>query len=138
MKYKMEDQKKQEYGLYMAEVEREKHKKQKLLDHKEEKTIEFRHRIDEVINPPGLLNYNNYIEFLKEEAKQQDKIILEAQKKAEKKRQELVESMKERKTLEKLSERQYEVFLIEQKLAEQRVADEMMSYRFDNRDAEET
>lgn len=133
MKQKMEDQKRQEYGLAVAEEEREKKKRQELLDKKEEKVVEFRNSIDEIIRSQSHSNYNNYIEFLKEEATRQDKIILEAQKRVEIKRQELVEAMKERKTLEKLSERQYEEFLLEQKLAEQKIVDEIVSYRFDNK-----
>ena len=133
IKLKIEDQKKQEYGLAMARVEQEKKKKQELLNKKEDSIVEFRERIDEIISSQSHASYNNYIEFLKEEAIRQDKVILEAQKQAEIKRQELVEAMKERKTLEKLSERQYEEFLLEQKLAEQRIVDEIVSYRFDNR-----
>ena len=129
IKQKIEDQKKQEYGLAVAELELEKRKKQELLDKKEEKIVEFRQHIDEILNTQKHDSYNNYIEFLKEEALRQEKVILEAQKKVEKKRQELVEAMRERKTLEKLSERQYEEFLLVQKLAEQRIVDEIVSYK---------
>ena len=133
IKQKIEDQKRQEYGLAVAAAEREKQKKQELLDKKEEKIIEFRRRIEKIIDSQSHESYNNYIEFLKEEVLRQEKVILEAEKIVEKKRLELVDSMKERKTLEKLSERQYDEFLIEQKLAQQRVVDEIVSYRFDNK-----
>ena len=128
-KQKIEDLKKQEFGLAAAEVEREKQKKQELLNKKEETIIEFRHRIDEILNSPGHENYNNYIEYLKKEVVRQDKVILEAEIKLEQKRNELVDAMKERKTLEKLRERQYEEFMLEQKLVEQRVVDEVVSFR---------
>jgi len=133
IKQKIEDQKRQEYGLAVAGLELEKQKKQDLLDKREESIVEFRKRINEIVNSQSHSSYNNYIEFLKGEVLRQEKVILEAEKKVEKKRQELVEAMKERKTMEKLSERQYEEFLLEQKLAEQRIVDEIVSYRFDNK-----
>jgi len=130
---KIENQKKQEYGLARAVVEREIQKKQALLDEREMQIDEFRRHIDGGISPQDSKVYNNYIEFLKEEAIRQDKVILDAKIIAEEKRKELVEAMKERKKLEKLRERQYEEFLNEQKLAEQRIVDEVVSYRFDNK-----
>jgi len=129
IKEKIEDRKRQEYGLAVAEAEREKQKKQDILYKKEEKVVEFRQHIDEIINAGSHDSYNNFIEFLKEEVARQEKVVMEAQKEVDKKRQELVEAMRERKTLEKLSERKYEEFLIEQKLAEQKITDEIVSYR---------
>jgi len=129
VKEKIEDRKRQEYGLAVAQVEREKQKKQDILDKKEAMIVEFRQCIDKIIKAGSHDSYNNFIEFLKEEVTRQEKVILEAQKKVEMKRQELVDAMRERKTLEKLSERQYEEFLLGQKLAEQKIVDEIVSYR---------
>lgn len=72
---------------------------------------------------------NNYIEHLKISITRQKDVIMKAEIILEQKRLILTEAMKERKMLDKLKENKFENFLEEEKRAEQKVIDEIVSYK---------
>lgn len=132
LKSKLEEQKKLAYGNALKQVEIEKQKKFALLAERASNIEEFRKKVREHIAPAELQRHNNYLTYLKEAVAKQEIVIQKAEEQAELRRLELVEAMKDRKTLEKLKENVYEQYLIEEKQAEMKVTDEIVSYKYNN------
>ena len=74
-----------------------------------------------------------YLDALKGQILRQTHVVARAQQHAEAKRQELVARVQERKTLERLRERQLETFTREQNRLEAREADELVIMRHAHR-----
>jgi flagellar FliJ protein len=98
--------------------------------------VTFKESLTTAINPADIRRYNNRLELLKNRIKEQQERIVEAEAAAELRRLELVEAMKERKMLEAVKEKSYETYLEEEKRAEQRVVDEIVSYQYAEKEFE--
>ena len=133
LKERIEEQRKQEYGRAIAALEREKQRKLRMLKEREDAIHSFRESINRKITPFDLQMHNNFLSYMKERLIKQDEAIKKAEEEVEKRRLILVEAMKERKILEKLREKDYETFKQEQLLAEQKIQDEIVSYRYSQR-----
>ncbi len=130
IKEKLEEQKKLEYGKAISELELEKQKKL-LLDGEKCNNIEqFRNEIEKRVDPRTFNSYNRYIDFLKKQIVRQEREIEKKTIFAEQKREELVQSVKERKMFDKLKEHAKESFIKEENLAEQKRLDEIVSYNY--------
>jgi flagellar FliJ protein len=129
LREKLEDLKKNEFGAAMQALERERIKLA-LLEQDRENTIEsFRQSINEGIEPEDIHCHNNYLAKLKFLIRQQHIAIKRAEAFVELKRLELVEAMKDRKSLDILKENKFEEFMVEEKQAEQKIVDEIVSYK---------
>ena len=129
LREKLEDAKKNEFGAAIRALEEEK-AKLAALEQEQLDTIEsFRQSINEGIEPEDIHNHNNYLAKLKFLIKQQHIAIKKAEAFVEIKRLELVEAMRDRKSLDKLKENKYEEFIAEEKQAEQKIIDEVVSYK---------
>ena len=133
VKEKIEDQKKLEYGKALKKLDEERQIKIELENKKAESVLVFRKSIQDGIKPLELRNFNYYIDFLKEQIKQQIILIEIAEKEAEKKRLELVEAMKQRKMLETLKENDKEAYNKQEMQKEQKIVDEIVSYQYNDR-----
>lgn len=129
IKQKVEDLKKNEFGKAMAQLAMAKQKKVEMINERASCIEGFRQDIDRAIDPTSFAQYNLYIDRLKGLIIKQDMVIEKANLFAEKKRQELVEAMRDKKTLETLKENEYNEFIIEEKKEEQKMIDEVVSYR---------
>ena len=129
VKEKIEDLKKNEFGkavMALAEAQRIKAEMEATRD----KAIEdFRREIHEGIDPVAFGRYNHFIDNVKLAIKRQEFVVEQCEAFVELKRQELVEAMRDRKTLETLKDNDFEEFLIEEKKQEQKVVDEIVSYK---------
>ncbi|MCL2461135.1 MAG: flagellar export protein FliJ [Defluviitaleaceae bacterium] len=130
LKEKLEDRKKQEYGKALAALEREKAEEARLRRAGKENLDEFRKSLEMQIEPAVLRSYNDFSELIKKRIDAQAKAVRMAEAEAERKRLELVEAVKEKKALEILKGKAREEFRLEEKLAEQKTVDEIVSYRF--------
>ncbi len=130
LKEKLEEQKKLEYGKALAKLEEERKLKVSMENEKEETIASFKKGVSGAINSMEIQSFNNHIELLKRQIKQQEKVIAAAEKFVDTKRQELVEAVKNRKMLEKLKEKAKDEYIIEEKLGEQKIVDEVTSYRY--------
>ncbi len=74
-------------------------------------------------------HYNNFIKKLKNDIKTQQTAVNRATQKAEIKKEEVIKAMAERKSYEKLKEKEYEKYLIDIKLKEQQTVDELVSFK---------
>jgi len=133
LRERIEEQKKQEYGLAVAKLEKEKQIKEALLREKDDSVNSFRSQIQTRIQPYQFRIHNDYIEWLKKRIIEQEKIIEIARQQAEEKRLELVEAMKNKRMLEKLREKELAEFFREENIAQQKVLDEIVSYRYKTR-----
>ncbi len=132
IKEKMEEQKKNEYGKAQKKLEEEKMKKEE-LELKHQNLIEtLRQKIMLGIRPTELQQYNNYIAYTIEEIERQEENIKKAEIVVKQKREEVIQAMKERKMLETLKSKKYEQYLDEEKKAEQRVVDEIVSFKYNS------
>jgi flagellar FliJ protein len=130
----IESQKEIEYGQALRRLEEERQTRRRLLAQKEEQIVHFRQSLDAEINPAGIRRYNNMIERLKQRIMEQEIRIEAAEAYAEKKRLELVEAMKQRKMLDSIKEHRYEDYLQDEKLEEQKLVDQLVSYTYAERD----
>ena len=81
----------------------------------------------------NLIKFKNYISLLTTKIMQQKENINLAAYNVDKVREELIKIVKEREILDKLKEKKYEAYLQEQLKAEQRLNDEIISYRHADR-----
>lgn len=130
VKEKIEDQKKNEYGKAMLTLEQEKQKKNELLNIHINSLNEMREKIKSGIKPNEMQQYNNFISYILKQIELQQKRIEKAEELVEKKREELVTAMKERKMLETLKEHKYEEYMKEEKQQEQKIIDEIVSFKY--------
>ncbi len=133
IKEKLEDQKRLEFGRAVSRFEQEKQKKILLIKEKEYYISFFRSSIEKGINPNELLNCNDYIEIIKQKIVMQQKAIEKAEQYVNETRQELVEASKQKKMYAILKENKLGEFLKEEKITEQKLVDEIVSYKFNNR-----
>ena len=126
---KVEDLKKSEFGKAVMVLEREKARLAELENMRQMCIESFREGLHKGVTPHDIQQHNQYLDLVKRLIQQQKVVIHLAELKVEEKRLELVEAMKDRKALEVLKENDYEEFLNEEKQAEQKVIDEIVSYR---------
>lgn len=133
LKVKVEDQKKLAYAQALRKLEEAKQLKQKLENEKENSISSFKKGVQEKIDSFRFQQYNNHIELMKKKIQEQDKVIALAKENAEKKRLDLVEAVKERKMLETLKEKAHVEYVNDEKIAEQKIVDEIVSYQYNDR-----
>lgn len=133
LREKIEDNKKRELGeatMYQDIVYQEK----VMLEVLQEETLNLTRQqgVNQVdISSIKLLNqYNNYMIQVIED---KDKELERAKEQVESKRQELLEAVKDRKILENLRSIYKENYDEEEKRAEQRILDDIVTYRFGNK-----
>ncbi|MCL2223873.1 MAG: flagellar export protein FliJ [Defluviitaleaceae bacterium] len=130
VKEQIESQKELEYGRAIQLVEEEKQKLVEFRQRKDAAVEELRVLVTKAISPFEIRRYNNNIERLKHQIVAQEERVKAAEAFAEQKRQELVQAMKERKALETVKENAREEFQLEANLAEQKVVDELVSFKY--------
>ncbi|MFV0520759.1 MAG: flagellar export protein FliJ [Lachnospirales bacterium] len=129
VKEKIEEQRKIELGKASQILEREKNVLEE-LQVKRVNSLKFQK--DAVAEKVNVIEYNNYINFVKKldsDIEKQKKRIIREEKNVEKAKESLLEVMKERKAYEKLKEKKLEAFYRETLSREQKVLDEIVTYK---------
>lgn len=132
LKEKMEDSKKRDFGLAIQEEEKIKGEKAKLEAEKLEALNSAREQSKNKVNVVYIKAFNHYNQYMDQAIKTKNQELELAHQKVEEKRAELLEAMKERKILDNLKELHLETYLEEEKHAEQRLTDDIVTYRFRN------
>ncbi|MCL2616142.1 MAG: flagellar export protein FliJ [Defluviitaleaceae bacterium] len=130
IKQKLEDKAKQDYGMAMVILERERRERARLENERQTKLEEFRDSLSVRIKPSELQGFNNYIEVLKKGIVQQNERVKKAKELTEIRRAALSEAMKQRKMLEKLHDNAKTEFVKESIKAEQKEVEELTNYKF--------
>lgn len=130
MKEKLEEQAKNNYSqanLRLMEAEEELHRLENRLEEAQEL---LRMEMSDALNVRMIRNRENAVEILKTYVWQQQMVVIQRQRDVDIARQRLNEAMKERKTYEKLRERAFEEFKLEENRKEQKEVDELVSFRY--------
>jgi flagellar protein FliJ len=133
VKKQLETQKKLEYSISLTALRDSELKKKLLEDDISDQIESFKQNINNTIDGNVFRYFNDYIELLKKKSIEQDKIILDNKIKAESKRQELVEAMKQSKMMNKLKDNDLSEFYKSEQQKEYKVIDEIVSYKHNRR-----
>jgi len=130
VKEKMESQAKNEFAIASAALNEEVEKLNVLVFRKEgfEHDLEMLYR--DILDINEISKTQDAIENLKYQIKLQEIRVSEAEQALEQTRMKLTEAMLERKTHDKLKEKQFEEFLAEESAKESKEIDELVSYRY--------
>ena len=125
----IEEQKKNEFGRAAAELERQKEKLKAIIAEQRQMIQEFHEAVKARIDSKKSDQYNKYIKLLDKRIEEQQAVVKKCEAIEEACRKELIEATKEKKKLEKLKEKQFQQYVIEEKREEQKVTDELVSYQ---------
>ncbi|MCR5607772.1 MAG: flagellar export protein FliJ [Lachnospiraceae bacterium] len=134
IKEKIEEQCKASFAMANREYIEECDKLERLEEKKNYYEQEIKRSYEDVISIVEMKKLHESIEITKRAMEEQKIVIKKAEKKVEEEREKLNEAMKERKTFEKMKEKAFENFLEEIKKEEDKVNDELVSFRFVNKD----
>lgn len=90
----------------------------------------LRNVMREVLDVQQIRSREDAVDILQMFVDNQQQIVYQREQELEEARERLNEAMKERKTFEKLRERAFQEFMIEENRKEQKEIDELVSYRF--------
>lgn len=130
LKQKIEDSKKRELGEATTYKERVDSEKQLLIQSKLEALSEAKNQGNSTISIASMKAFNQYSQYMDYAIEDKNKELIEAQKMVDEKRSALLEAVKDRKILDNLKAIQREIFNEEEKREEQRILDDMVTYRF--------
>ena len=136
IKYKMEDQAKSNYAARQLKLNEEQEKLEQLFIRKKALEDGYREMASGTLDVRGLLDSRRSIDFVRDRIKEQILEVRVAEKNLETARVRLNNAMQERKTHEKLKERQFEEFLQELAEQEKKEIDELVSYTYNDRPAD--
>ena len=127
---KLEGIKQKEYAKALAILENEKKIKRKIDHALNQSTLIFKESIEDKIDPRVIKMQQNYHSLLKVQKDLAVANVAVAKKKTSKQRNELLNAMKNKKTLEVLKEKKFEQFIDEEKKQEQQIVDEIVSFAY--------
>ncbi|HHW47837.1 MAG TPA: flagellar export protein FliJ [Clostridiaceae bacterium] len=130
VKQQMEDNLKNELGKALRQLEKEKAILAGIKEEKCQCIAEFNEKAGKGISVKTLIDYNTYISYLSERIHFQKEKVKLANDNVDKIREELLRIVKEKEILEKLKEKKFEEFLKEQLREEQKINDEIVSYKY--------
>lgn len=130
LKEKMEESKKRELGAATLHKDNLVSEKLKLVEKKQAVLQEVKAHNSRVVDVNSIKAFNAYNGYMEKAIKLKNKEVQEAEKKVEEKREELLEAVKERKILDNLKDIQNEVFMEEEKREEQRILDDVVTYKY--------
>ena len=132
MKEKLEEQEKAEYSQVIMRFNEEQEKLNSLMERQGMAEVELRNTINEVLDVQEIREKEDFLEIIKVYVKEQQLVLLACEEEVRQAMERLNEAMKERKIYEKLREKAFEEFMLEENKREQKEIDELVSYRFGN------
>ncbi len=129
IKYKLEEQAKQEFAQAQARYQQEQRKLFAIQKRREQYLDEMRRQASDRLNVLELERCNQAIEILDEQIRMQKEQVFRAMAEVDKARERLNDVMQERKTHEKLKEHQFEQFMKDLNAQEMKEIDELVSYQ---------
>lgn len=137
-KQQIEDEEKEKLAKLMQEEQKAKEYLETLKQNREREVFNLKEKQQEgTLNIDELKLIHNHIQYLGVQIENQKIKISNLQKKIEEQRQKLMEATKERKSYEKLKEKQQERFLQEIETEERKMIDELATTRHIRRQMQE-
>lgn len=133
VKLQMEDNLKNEMGRAVRKLEEQKGILHALEDEREAYAAEFSRKSGQGTTVERLKEYAVYISVLKQKSEYQKESVKLAKENVDKIREQLIDVVKQRETLEKLKEKKYEDFVKEQLKEENKLVDEIISFTHNKR-----
>ena len=130
LKEKIEDSKKRELGAAIVKADEVRHEKEMLTTYKQEAIKDAKEQNMGTIDIQYLQSFNQYSLRIDKEIEKKAEELIKADQIVDHKRQELLEAVKERKILENLKEIQQEAHNEEEKREEQRILDDIVTYKY--------
>lgn len=130
MKEKLEDQAKNNYSQANMRLMEAQEELERLKRRKQDAEDRLREQMMAILDIEEIRRREDAVEIIKMYVNQQQLVVIQREKEVEVARNHLNEAMKERKTFEKLREKAFEEFLIEENIKEQKEVDELVSYRY--------
>lgn len=135
IKYKMEEQAKQEYMTVRMRLNEAEEELNTLKLRKEDYFSTYRKLLNERLDVLEIETCKNAIVVMDEFIANQQRVIQSIEIELEKAIQKMNEAMQERKIHEKLRENQFEIFLKELNQEEMKEIDQLVSYQYNNTSA---
>lgn len=132
IKYKLEEQAKQEYMTVQAQLNEEKERLQDLEDRKAAYFTQYRILLQERLDILEIETCKNAIILMDEYIHNQQLVVARVEKELEQAIRKMNEAMQERKIHEKLREKQWETFLQELSQEEMKEIDQLISYQYNH------
>ena len=132
IKYKLEEQAKQEYMAVQARLNEEKDRLQDLEDRKAAYFTQYRILLQERLDILEIETCKNAIILMDEYIHNQQLVVGQVEKELEQAIRKMNEAMQERKIHEKLREKQWETFLQELSQEEMKEIDQLISYQYNH------
>ena len=129
IKKQMEESLQDDLAKAIQAMENEKKVFNELKEERERGLSEVNSEVSSGVTVEKLRNYNAYLSFVKQKISNQAERVKCSKETADKYREELVAAVKERKMLETLKEKQYSQYLKEEEKKQQRIVDEIVSYK---------
>lgn len=133
IKFSMERQAKQQYAEANAKLRQEEEKLNRLIRRKYEYEQAARELLKDSLNVRDITQNNDAILRMEDFITEQRRQVQLALKNVEKARLKMTEVMQERKTHERLREKAFDEFLLEEKHHESKEIDELVSYTYGQR-----
>lgn len=133
MKQKLETQARNEYGIANAKYNEEQDKLQQLIIRRSGYEKKWKEMMEGEINLKEVSHARNSVNTMKTLVRRQMMEVHKAEIELERRRQELNQIMMERKTHEKLREKEFENFKKELAEQESKEIDQLISYTFNSR-----
>lgn len=129
MKEKLEDQEKNRFAQANLQLQEAVAEQEALACRLAAEKEKLQQEISASLDIKKIRQQEDAVEIVRMYLRQQILVVKQREKELEVARERLSEAMKERKTFDKLREKAYEAFLIEENLKEQKEIDELVSYR---------
>ena len=130
VKEKLETQAKNEFAIAAAKEREEEEKLLALKDHRSEQEKMLKGLVEADLDITSIKEAEDGLEVIKYHIGQQELNLAAARQELEVARQKLTAAMQDRKTHERLKEKQFEQFKAEEAAKESKEIDELVSYRF--------
>ena len=130
VKEKLETQARNEFAIAAAHEREEEEKLNVLLERRDGFEAELKRLVGSDLDVSSIKEAEDNLEVIKYHVNMQNLRLAAARQELEVARQKLTAAMQDRKTHEKLKERQFEEFKAEEAAKESKEIDELVSYRF--------
>lgn len=130
IKEKLEEKAKTEYGKAISKLEEEKNILKQFENKKFQTITDFKNSIEKNINPHQIKCINEFIVLIDKKIEKQKENVQTAYEFSEEKRKELINAMKDKKMFETLKEKEKENYMKEVLQKEQKIVDEIVSYKY--------
>lgn len=132
IKYKLEEQAKQEYMTVRVRLNEEEEKLNALQNRKQEYFAQYRDLLKERLDVLQIETCKEAILLMDEYIAAQEQAVARVEEELEQAIAKMKEAIKERKIHEKLKEKQFEIFLQELNQEEMKEIDQLISYQYNH------